>query len=270
MPNVETSKRTLNKAHPRTSAEVIAEQKEQAAKEKATRAAAKPEEPKAVVPMRPASTAMALPDSRPPIQKYIDEIAPANIVGRMIKFSKEGQFVTADDDEPIAETAEFTCLCDQTLIGWIRFHPDEDTPPDRVQGLLYDGFVMPPRDALGDLDPGQWAEGLSGQPEDPWRHQVCLVLQHTDTAELLTFATTSLTGRRAVGNLLRHYDRMQRLNPGELPVVKLKPGGFNHRDPRVGWVATPQFQIIGRAPRDSVAKPDTGIKADLNDEIPRL
>jgi hypothetical protein len=141
-------------------------------------------------------------------------------------------------------------------------------PPDRVQGLLYDGFVMPPRDALGDLNPSQWAEGLSGQPEDPWRHQVCLVLQRTDTAELFTFVTTSLTGRRAVGNLLRHYDRMQRLNPGELPVVKLKPGGFNHRDPRVGWVATPQFQIVGRAPRDSVAKPDTSVAADMNDQIP--
>jgi hypothetical protein len=209
MPDAGTTKQDLDKAHPRTSAEVIADQKEQAAKEKAARAAAKAEETKSMVPARPASNAVALPNNRPPIQKYIDEIAPANIVGRMIKFSKEGEFVTADDDEPVAEAAEFTALCDQTLIGWIKFHPEEDLPPDRVQGLLYDGFVMPPRDALGDLDPSKWAEGLSGQPEDPWRHQVCLVLQHTGTAELFTFVTTSLTGRRAVGNLLRHYDRMQ-------------------------------------------------------------
>lgn len=150
MPNVETTKRTLNKAHPRTSAEVVADQKEQAAKETAARAAAKSEEPKAVVPAKPAAAAVALPDNRPPIQKYIDEIAPANIVGRMIKFSKEGQFVTADDDEPVEETAEFVALCDQTLIGWIKFHPEEDVPPDRVQGLLYDNFVMPSRDTLGE------------------------------------------------------------------------------------------------------------------------
>jgi hypothetical protein len=88
----------------------------------------------------------------------------------MIKFSKEGQFVTADDDEPVEETAEFVALCDQTLIGWIKFHPEDDVPPERVQGLLYDGFVMPARDTLGDLDPSRWTEGLSGQPEDPWRH----------------------------------------------------------------------------------------------------
>jgi hypothetical protein len=244
MPNVQAAKRgTIDKAHPRTLSEIIDEQRSQAAKEKA----AKAESAKAVVPAKPASAAVALPDNRPPVQKYIDEIAPANIVGRMIKFSKEGQFVTADDDEPVEETAEFVALCDQTLIGWIKFHREDDAPPDRVQGLLYDGFIMPARDTLGDLDPGQWAEGLSGLPEDPWRHQICLVLQRTDTAELFTFVTTSLTGRRAIGNLLRHYDRMQRLTPGELPVVKLKPGGFNHRDPRVGWVVVPQFQIVGRA-----------------------
>ena len=98
-----------------------------------------------------------------------------------------------------------------------------------------------------------------------------LCLQDTSTNELFTFVTTSVTGRRAVGNLLHHFDRMQRLNVGDLPVVRLKPGGFNHRkDPRIGWVATPGFQIVGRAPRDSAAKPDTSIEADLNDAIPHL
>jgi hypothetical protein len=253
----------------RTPQEIVAQQKRDADAAKARAAAAKAPAPaNAAVPAIVANTAVALPDNRPPIQKYIDEIAPANIVGRMIKFSKEGQFVTADDDEPVEETAEFVALCDQTPIGWIKFHPKECVPPDRVQGLLYDGFVMPARDTLGDLDPSQWAEGLSSQPEDPWRHQVCLVLQRTNTAELFTSVTTSLTGRRAIGNLLRHHDRMQRLNPGELPVVRLKSGGFNHRDPRVGWVAVPQFQIVGRAPRDSVAKPDASVAADLNEAIP--
>ena len=48
--------------------------------------------------------------------------------------------------------------------------------------------------------------------------------------------------------------------------MKLKPGGFNHR--KVGWVATPVFAVVGRVPRDSAAKPDTSMAADLNDEIP--
>jgi hypothetical protein len=105
----------------------------------------------------------AVPDNRTPLQIYLDEIAPASVVGRIIKFSKDGKFITADDGEPIAEDAAFIALCDQTLIGWVRFH-NNDTPPDRVMGLLYDGFIMPPRDALDDLDQANWSIGLSGKP----------------------------------------------------------------------------------------------------------
>jgi hypothetical protein len=183
----------------------------------------------------------------------------------MIKFNKEGKFVTPDTDEEVSNETDFIVLADQTLVGWIRFH--KDAPPDRAMGLLYDGFVMPPRDSLGDTDEAEWAMGLDGRPQDPWSNQVYLVLQRGDTAELFTFVTSSRTGRRAVGNLLRHYDRMQRTHPDELPVVRLKAGGFNHRDERVGWVATPAFAVVGRAPRDSAAKPDTSPSADINDEI---
>jgi hypothetical protein len=45
-------------------------------------------------------------------------------------------------------------------------------------------------------------------------------------------------------------------------------GGFQHRDERVGWVATPVFAVVGRTPKDSAAKPDTSLAADMNDEIP--
>jgi hypothetical protein len=276
-------------AHParargRSPEEITAQQREQAAKDAAARKAAAPSaKPTSAaqaitpeilaetgkLPTKAAGSAVAMPDSRSNVQKYVDEIAPANIVGRLIKFGKEGTFVFADVGEPVPEGADFLALCDETLIGWIKFSRDDDTPPERVQGLLYDGFLMPPRSALGDLDQSQWEPGLSGAPEDPWKHQVCLVLQNTETKEFYTFATTSLTGRRAVGNLLRHYDRMQRTNAGEAPIVRLKAGGFNHRDDRIGWVATPVFAVVGRAPRDSAAKPDTSVAADMGgDQIP--
>jgi len=77
-----------------------------------------------------------------------------------------------------------------------------------------------------------------------------------------------MTGRRAVGNLLRHYDRMQKMHADELLVVRLKTGGFNHRDERIGWVHTPVFAVVGRAPRDGAVKPDTSLPTDLNDQIP--
>src|SRR5262245_18511555 len=213
------------------------------------------------------STSLAVPDNQNAVQAYLSEIAPASIVGRMVKFnSKQSNFITADDDETIPEDAEFIVLADQTMIGWVKFN--RDAPPDRVMGLLYDGFIMPRRESLGDMDEADWPAGLSGKPEDPWQHHNYLVLQHTETSELFTFVTSSTTGRRAVGNLLHHYNRMQRTNPDELPVVKLKVGGFNHRDERIGWVPTPVFAVVGRAQRDSAAKPDTSLAGDLNDSIP--
>jgi hypothetical protein len=158
----------------------------------------------------------AAPDNRSAREQYLDEIAPATLVGRLIKFSKEGKFVTPDDDAEIGDEIDFIALVDQTLIGWIRFN-GQGEPPDRVAGLLYDGFTLPPRASLGDNDPSTWEIGLSGQPTDPWQHQICLVLQNVETAALFTFATSSVTGRRAIGVLLRHYDRMQKTHQDICP-----------------------------------------------------
>jgi len=211
-------------------------------------------------------TAVGVLDSRTTIQKYVDEIAPASIVGRMVKFSKEGKFVVSDDESVISDEVDFIALVDQTLIGWIKFN-GEGAPPDRVMGLLYDGFVMPPRTSLPDLDPAKWEIGLDGRPQDPWQHHVYLVLQRADTGELFTFVTSSVTGRRAIGTLLRHYDRMLRTHPDQYPVVRLKIGGYQHKDDRVGWVKVPVLAVVGRHAKDDAAKPDTSLAADMNDSL---
>jgi len=185
----------------------------------------------------------------------------------MIKFTKNGVFATTDDDVVIADDVDFVALIDQTLIGYIRFRA-EGEPPDRVMGLLYDGFVLPPRHSLGDNDRAQW-EIFNGQPQDPWQHTVYLVLERRDdTHELFTFVTSSITGRRAVGNLIRHYNRMQKTDASAYPVVRLKVGGFQHRDERIGWIKVPVIAVVGRAPKESAAKPDSSLTADLNDQIP--
>jgi hypothetical protein len=247
---------------PRTPEQIRKQQKTDAEKDTA--------EVKANLPAAPtnsSATALAMPDTRTDVQRYIDEIAPASIVGRMIKFNKDGAFATTDDDAVIGNDVDFTALVDQTLIGWVKFN-GEGAPPDRHMGLLYEGFHMPARDSLGDLDQAKWDTGLDGKPQDPWSHQVYLVLQRGDSGELFTFVTSSITGRRAVGTLLRHYDRMQRTHPDQCPVVRLKIGGFQHKDDRVGWVKTPVIAVVGRTPKDSAAKPDSSLAADLNDTVP--
>jgi hypothetical protein len=97
-----------------------------------------------------------------------------------------------------------------------------------------------------------------------------LVLQQCDTRELFTYSTQNKTGRRAVGSLLRHYNR--RSTPDDVPIVRLRVGGYQHRDTRIGWVSTPMFVVVGHAPRDEAAKPelpppDTSAGGDMNDSI---
>jgi hypothetical protein len=218
-----------------------------------------------------ANTEMALPDTRTPIQQYLDLVAPASIVGRMIRFDgKGGRFITPDNDEEVDGSIDFVALCDQTLIGWIKFN-GEGNPPDKKMGLLYDHppFIMPPRNSLGDDDQTKWELGLDGKPADPWQHFQYLVLQNGSTGELFTFTTSNITGRSAVGNLLKHYNRLQKTHPDQYPVVKLRPGGYKPRDPRRGdWQPTPVFVVVGKTPKDGTAQPDTSIQADLNDSIP--
>jgi hypothetical protein len=67
----------------------------------------------AVATVAQTSTAVAVPDNRSTTSKYLDEIAPSSIVGRMIKFDKNGKFVTPDDDGEMKEDVDFVVLADQ-------------------------------------------------------------------------------------------------------------------------------------------------------------
>jgi hypothetical protein len=256
---------------PPSTKEILKRQAEEAGRQRAAIAqkranATSPNNTTVVVTAKP--TAVAAPDNRTPQQQYLDEIDPAGIVGRRIKFTREGKYVTADDDKLIDENATFIALMDQTLVGYQRFF-DDGRPPDRRMSLYYDpNFVKPQREELGDLNEDAWPLGLSGQPEDPWQHYNFVVLQCVETGALFTFSTRSKTGRRAVGSLLKHYDRDRRTHPNDVPVVRLRSGGYMHPDDRIGFVVTPLFQIVNRQPRDSAAKPDTSIGIQLNDEIP--
>jgi hypothetical protein len=250
------------KRRPPTPEEINQRQKEDAANAKAANPTST-----AVVPATPASTAVAKPGNADPVQAYLDVIAPTTMVGRLIKFTKDGVFTTDDDGAAINEDEDFIALCDETQIGWIKFN-GAGNPPDKHLGLLYDGFAMPTRASLGDNDESSWPDGLDKHPADPWLHQMNLVLQHAETRELFTYSTTSSTGRRAIGNLLKHYNRQRKTNPDEVPVIKLKSGGFEHKDSRVGWVNTPVFAVVGKTARSNAAKPDTSVKADMDDAIP--
>jgi hypothetical protein len=183
------------------------------------------------------------------------------------KFAKDGKYRKTSDGEEIPIGTELTAVYDAIQGGFIRFN-GKGHPPTRHMGPLFSGFIAPKRETLGDDDPSTWEIGPSGKPADPWQVQMLLPLVDPKTNELFIFNTTSITGRGAVGKLILACKRMRQSDPNSYPVVRLDLGGFEHRDPRIGWVTTPAFPVVGKGPKDGTAVPDTSIAADMDDAIP--
>jgi hypothetical protein len=187
----------------------------------------------------------------------------------MIKFDgKEGGFVRQDTEETIEGSRQFLALCRDVLVGRLKFNGPGEAP-DRAMGLFYSDWVEPARETLGDLDQSKWEKGLDGLPSDPWTQQMYLPMADLETKELFTFVTSSKSGRRAVGNLLRSYDRLCRAKPDHVPVVCLRKGGFQHSDTRIGWVNVPAIVVMGSAVQDESLMPNAHAEADpFDDDLP--
>ena len=201
------------------------------------------------------------------LSAYLAEVAPATMVGRLIKF-KDGGYITVDDGKPVPEGSEFIVLADATVVGWIRFRGPGESP-DRVMGLPFDGFVPPPRTSLGDLDKARWEIGLDGEPDDlletPNGNRLA---EHRDPR---AFHVQRLEchgearRRDFVAALSTDEANEPRRAPRDPPLQRrLQSPGQARR----AGSTFPNLIVIGRAPRDSAAKPDTSLAADLDDEIP--
>jgi hypothetical protein len=67
--------------------------------------------------------------------------------------------------------------------------------------------------------------------------------------------------------VIRMCGKMQKKEPDDYPVIKLRISGFEHKDPRVGWIKTPAFDRIGKAPKTDAALADTSRENDFSDAI---
>lgn len=243
---------------PRTSEQVLRQQKLDADREHAAKQAALATSPAAPLP--------AVVDPRPPSERYLDEIAPSSVIGRLCRFNgKDGKFVTVDDGEPMDLAAIYVAICDLTRIGWVKFN--DGAAPDRVDGFWAEEFdLAAARRNLGDQDESAWPLGLNGLPEDPWKHEIALPLMLVGGDQYFTFVAMNITSRRAVGSLLRVYKRM----PGDVyPIVRLSVGGYESKIKGVGHVAVPVLTVVGRQPRtDRAPAPQLPLTAELNDAIP--
>jgi hypothetical protein len=214
-------------------------------------------------PVPSKSTAVTLLGDLDDVNRTLDEIAPTAMAGAMVKSTKQGTFEVTSTGATLNDLTDFRARCAETLYGYTRFN-GEGNPPDRAMGQLYAGFKVK-RDELGDDDEASWEiSQFTGKPRDPWIFQFWVVLENVATNELYTFVTGSVTGTRAVNNLLRHFNRMQETKPGADPIVRLVKSSYHHKT--FGDVAIPMFHITGRTAGGEVVPPKS-LAEEMNDEV---
>src|SRR5262249_33079907 len=102
-----------------------------------------------------------------------------------------------------------------------------------------------------------------------WKHQIVILLQNCASDELFAFLATNPTSRGACHDLMQHYKRRERSGRNDFPLVRLKTGGYERRDPPKVWGHKPVFAIGGHQPKTETIQPtEASIADDMNDQIP--
>jgi hypothetical protein len=186
--------------------------------------------------------------------------------GIPVRFNKEGKFILpTEGDKELPEGTQLAVIWDQARGGYQRFGAKGERAEFRVD-LIFGG-KPPERHELPDNDPAQWPiSDLTGENEDPWREVQMVPLQSIDDGQVYVFSTMSVTGLRAVSNLLTQSARMAAKDGDHYPVIKLRCGGYEHK--RFGWVKVPGFERVGKAPKSDITAAVTSIAGDMDDAIP--
>jgi hypothetical protein len=201
-------------------------------------------------------------------EAYAAAAAGNRIEGKLLRFSKFGEYV-AGEDEKIPLGTELIAEMASLATGWTKWV--DGKPVEQAFGRVLDGFKPPRRQELGDTDEALWPTDDNNNPKDPWRFQNRLVLHSKDGEEVYTFTTGSRGGINAIAELSGKYGRHVRKNPGALPLIALDSGSYQHGNKAFGEIRYPIFRIVGwintEADALPIAPPETAAE-EMEDVIP--
>ena len=206
-------------------------------------------------------------DHRSPRERYLDESRRAASSAGSSSSRKDGKFNFVDDGEAIARKRGLRRAGrpDAGRRGSSSTATASRRP--ELAGCCTKASFCRRATSSATRIRAQWPIGLSGKPEDPWKHEQMIVLRRPATLELLTFSTMSKTGRRAVGNLLKHYDRLQRAHARRLPRRAAQAERLRGQPIWLGAYAAVRRRRHRRRPLGRRCRTRRS-KSEMNDEIP--
>src|SRR5262249_32614549 len=130
------------------------------------------------------TTTVASPATVP--QDWLDELTriqqsvaqlgrPSFIFGRFFKFRKGDWAFIGGEKEKIPDRSGWSGMMTEPRHGWRKFvvvtteDGDIKSVPEYRVGKISEGWEVPPRESLGDMDQSKWKIGLNNKIEDPWK-----------------------------------------------------------------------------------------------------
>jgi len=215
--------------------------------------------------------------ARDVFEAVADAVAPRHIQGSLLKYNK-GEWFSGEAQETIPIGTKVILAVDQMLMSWVYW--ENGKPTDHRMVLVASGEAPARRAELGDHDQSRWEKDASGELRDPWAMTFYAPLVD-ETGEVFTFSTTSRGGKNAIADVMRHYARTRKANPGKYPVVTLDSGVYQHSNAQYGRIKYPVFKHVGWENQATfwkavgaddmiVAEPVTEQKepADFSDDVP--
>jgi hypothetical protein len=187
--------------------------------------------------------AVAQQGARNAYQDFADEVKQSGIEGSLLRFTKQGDWISGQEEEELPLGTELIMGLNTLKRGWQKWQ--DNKPVDARMGLVSEGYRPVNRDELGDMDEDNWEDDDTnkGQKRDPWQKTMVCLLKDPKTGDVYTYATSSKSGITALGEAAQVYGN--RLQDGEdpesMPIIQLQNSFYKHKT--YGKIMIPVFEM---------------------------
>jgi hypothetical protein len=180
-------------------------------------------------------------------EQYGEQFATStSIIGSLLKFSK-GDWLLGQDETEVPVGTKYVASMDNLLVGWTKW--SNNKPVDEVMGLVVNGWPVPKRETLGDLDQTHWEMDNQGKLRDPWVFNNRILFKpvgkkySTDIA--ITFITNSRGGLQAMTDLAKLYGKEMSSHEDEFPIIQIGTDSYIHPNKEYGRIKIPLITLVG-------------------------